>query len=293
MLKKLLVLAGLTLTLSANATPVIYTNVYRAVSAVSGTAYYTGGGSTCTSPSVITSIDGAVEAVSMSVTALSIGTPSDCSSGTSLDAVGIGSGIFSATTEDGFEMDLNTSSTSDRNPNQSGGHAVAVVEFVFEEDNSISIDLLSVQSSASAQNTITLNRCTSRDLWGTCYFSNVDLGIDTNAEGLQHFSSLLVAGEYHLAVQTVSSASHGAFEDPVGKSESSSLSVQVTFGPVPGDVNYDGVVDIRDMLLMQRAILGLTSLDIDQISRGDLYPGSGDGLITISDMLMLQALITQ
>lgn len=68
---------------------------------------------------------------------------------------------------------------------------------------------------------------------------------------------------------------------------------QIQGVPGSGDVNYDGVVGISDMLLMQRAILGLTSLDINQISRGDLSPDGGDGLISISDMLLLQQLIAQ
>ncbi len=57
---------------------------------------------------------------------------------------------------------------------------------------------------------------------------------------------------------------------------------------VPGDINNDGQVNVADILLAQRHVLGLAMLSPDQISRGDVYPAGGDGLITLPDLLLIQ-----
>lgn len=55
-----------------------------------------------------------------------------------------------------------------------------------------------------------------------------------------------------------------------------------------GDINNDGVINVVDLLLMQRHIFGLSLLEIPSMARGDLYPvGSGDDVLNISDLLLL------
>ena len=54
------------------------------------------------------------------------------------------------------------------------------------------------------------------------------------------------------------------------------------------DVNMDGEVDAADVLLAQRHILGLATLNASQTSHGDVYPvPAGDGKVTLSDMLLI------
>lgn len=52
-----------------------------------------------------------------------------------------------------------------------------------------------------------------------------------------------------------------------------------------GDVNGDGSVDYKDILLAQRILLGKTVATIDQTNRGDLY---ADGNFDVSDFLLIQ-----
>ncbi len=63
-------------------------------------------------------------------------------------------------------------------------------------------------------------------------------------------------------------------------------------GSVPsslsGDINDDGLLNVADVLLAQRHVMGLALLSPDQISRGDVYPSGGDGQITIQDVLVIQ-----
>jgi len=55
-----------------------------------------------------------------------------------------------------------------------------------------------------------------------------------------------------------------------------------------GDVNGDGILNIKDALVAQRHVLGEQLLDASAIARGDLYPVVGDGQITLSDVLLIQ-----
>lgn len=55
-----------------------------------------------------------------------------------------------------------------------------------------------------------------------------------------------------------------------------------------GDINLDGNINAGDILVAQRHVLGLmTSLTAEQVSRGDLYPSGGDGVVDLSDMLLI------
>jgi len=52
-----------------------------------------------------------------------------------------------------------------------------------------------------------------------------------------------------------------------------------------GDANGDGLVDIKDVLLLQQVILDIQIIDSQALSRCDIYR---DGLLTLSDLLLLQ-----
>lgn len=55
-----------------------------------------------------------------------------------------------------------------------------------------------------------------------------------------------------------------------------------------GDINDSGEVDVVDVLLGLRHVLGTLALDAGQLGRGDIYPQtSGDGQFTRSDLLLL------
>lgn len=54
---------------------------------------------------------------------------------------------------------------------------------------------------------------------------------------------------------------------------------------VAGDVNGDGLVDVADVALVQRHVLGLSTLDAEQISSADLSPpGAPDGQLGVADL---------
>jgi len=60
-----------------------------------------------------------------------------------------------------------------------------------------------------------------------------------------------------------------------------------------GDFNLDGRLSAADLLLGYRQLLGLTSLDAEQLAHGDLYPPTGDGVVDFPDIVVLHKLIFQ
>lgn len=63
---------------------------------------------------------------------------------------------------------------------------------------------------------------------------------------------------------------------------------------IPGDINADGKLDVADILLAEQHVLGFVVLNLSQITRGDVYPaGSGDGEITVSDLLVITSMAFQ
>ncbi|MFC1588798.1 FG-GAP-like repeat-containing protein [Pseudomonadota bacterium] len=67
---------------------------------------------------------------------------------------------------------------------------------------------------------------------------------------------------------------------------------------VPGDVapnpSPDGVVNVADLLIMQRIILDEITPTSEQLQNGDLYPvGSPDGLINTQDLILLRQMVLQ
>ncbi|MEQ1661856.1 MAG: hypothetical protein ABL877_04090 [Thiobacillus sp.] len=56
----------------------------------------------------------------------------------------------------------------------------------------------------------------------------------------------------------------------------------------PGDINSDGAIDVADVVLLQRHILGLAGLAANQIPLADLVPaGQPDGVLDVADMQRL------
>ena len=75
------------------------------------------------------------------------------------------------------------------------------------------------------------------------------------------------------------------------------LNGSVTVGELPviaGDINGDGTLDSADILSAARHVMGLTVLDLAQLTRGDVYPSTtGDGQITLSDWLLITVMANQ
>jgi hypothetical protein len=64
--------------------------------------------------------------------------------------------------------------------------------------------------------------------------------------------------------------------------------IDVVPANIPGDLNGDGVVDVADVALMQRYVLGLITLSSDQLLSADLAPvGNPDGVVDMADLQLL------
>jgi subtilisin family serine protease len=70
------------------------------------------------------------------------------------------------------------------------------------------------------------------------------------------------------------------------------INVTISLGAA-GDISGDGIVNLTDLLLLQRYLTNNINLDTNAISRGDLYPQPSDGVLTISDALQLQKMLMQ
>jgi subtilisin family serine protease len=57
-----------------------------------------------------------------------------------------------------------------------------------------------------------------------------------------------------------------------------------------GDISGDGQFDVRDLLLMEQALIGRVTLDLAETYRADLHP-DGDDDIDLADLLALQSLL--
>jgi hypothetical protein len=58
-----------------------------------------------------------------------------------------------------------------------------------------------------------------------------------------------------------------------------------------GDINTDGKLDVRDLLLLQQYLLKLVSLTPEQAAHADLSPVGGDGVLAAGDLIRLYGLI--
>ena len=61
-----------------------------------------------------------------------------------------------------------------------------------------------------------------------------------------------------------------------------------------GDINGNGSVNAGDLILVTRHVVGSASLTPVQSARADLYPpGQPDGVIDLSDLILMQQLVLQ
>ena len=61
-----------------------------------------------------------------------------------------------------------------------------------------------------------------------------------------------------------------------------------------GDLNGDDVVNVADVLRVQRIILGLVPATQNDLDHGDVYPPDApDGVIDISDLLLILKMALQ
>jgi hypothetical protein len=58
--------------------------------------------------------------------------------------------------------------------------------------------------------------------------------------------------------------------------------------PLDGDVNGDGKVDVADVIMVERYLLGLGTLTPDQLAAADIAPPGGDGVVNLADLVVLE-----
>ena len=126
----------------------------------------------------------------------------------------------------------------------------------------------------------------SANMSGAQYFldqSPAGMAIDIVTGVIDWTPEVNQAGDFSITVRTTTATEQAT--------QSFSISVTQSL-TVNGDINGDGVVNAGDLVLLTRHVLGLTTLTVEQVVRGDLYPaGTGDGVLTVSDMVLLQKII--
>ncbi|MBR4101944.1 MAG: DUF4981 domain-containing protein [Oscillospiraceae bacterium] len=110
---------------------------------------------------------------------------------------------------------------------------------------------------------------------------------DTGRSSQAEFSSVRVYNKAltatELAAQNTSSPKYAANNDAV--------ELWVDFsadGPVYGDINADGTVDVKDVVLLQKYLLTLESFDKAQFAAADL---NNDGKVNVFDMVFLKRIL--
>ncbi|MFK5947770.1 MAG: hypothetical protein QM500_03235 [Methylococcales bacterium] len=135
---------------------------------------------------------------------------------------------------------------------------------------------------------------------------------DTDGDGFTDGEEVNVTGTFandedsdddglndYVELQTYSTDPHNADTD--GDSYSDFIEVDRGSNPndinslplvIDGDLNEDGQVDIRDLLIMQKVILNMQVANQNQLVKGDLFPPTNrDHVLSISDLLLLQKII--
>lgn len=117
---------------------------------------------------------------------------------------------------------------------------------------------------------------------------------DTDGDNLTDGDEVNTHGTNPVLADTDSDGFNDDVEITAGSDPTDASSIP---GEHTGDVNGDGVVDIRDMLLLQRILAGGLTATENQIIRGDVAPLSGgvpapDSLLNIADYLVLTRKVT-
>jgi len=111
---------------------------------------------------------------------------------------------------------------------------------------------------------------------------------DTDGDGLNDFEEVGLGTDPLLT----DSDSDGYTDGAEVAAGSDPLDVNSIPALSKGDLNLDGVVDIRDILLAMRALNGQVTLSAEQLSRGDVAPlvsgiPSPDGQFSVGDLLVI------
>jgi len=127
---------------------------------------------------------------------------------------------------------------------------------------------------------------------GTSYDPTKDLNplsTDTDGDWLPDFTEVRTAGTDPLKADSDSDGFMDGTETAAGYDPKSP-----TDYPVWGDINNDRAVDAADVLLANRAVLGLVTLSPDQLARGNVAPlvngepdSPPDDAFTIADVLLI------
>lgn len=121
-------------------------------------------------------------------------------------------------------------------------------------------------------------------------YSTNPLLADSDGDTLDDGNEVVVYGSDPLKVDTDGDGYNDNIEVAAGSDPTSSGSIP---GQASGDLNGDGAVDVRDLLLGYRVLAGTALLTQDQLLRGDVAPLSSgapspDGLFNLGDLLVIQ-----
>ena len=79
------------------------------------------------------------------------------------------------------------------------------------------------------------------------------------------------------------------FQSTIPLSPGPVVQVDYATASADGDISGDGSVNVADVLLAIRHVMGRIVLNSEQIARGDVYPATaGDGAIDVSDLLLIE-----
>ena len=80
--------------------------------------------------------------------------------------------------------------------------------------------------------------------------------------------------------------------DSQGAAPVSIPSIEITIDTNDGDINNDGILDIRDLLMLEQYLTNSRTLNAGELIRADVHPAdTGDEQLTIEDLLFLRQLL--
>lgn len=114
--------------------------------------------------------------------------------------------------------------------------------------------------------------------------------IDTDTDGLSDGDEITIHATYPLLIDSDNDQAGDGVEIAAGTNPLDSSSFPVT---PDGDLNDDGSVDVRDVLIGQRVLMGELTLTPFQFGRGDVAPrvngiATPDGEFNLGDVLVIQ-----